>query len=142
MEIEGPNGEAGSVGLASHGHQAAEDPAGAGPLLAAAWVACCSPIGAGHQVHLAGQKFANMSTLRGKMKEIIMSRKDGQELIAGSRGLRRRACLGMVVLPSKASCAVLLARWEGQSQARAGRGAAGLDDPPAALWSRRCLFAA
>jgi hypothetical protein len=35
-------------------------------------------------VHLAGQKFANMQTLRGKVKEIIMSRKDGQELIEGS----------------------------------------------------------
>ena len=33
---------------------------------------------------LAGQKFANMSTLRGKMKEIIMSRKDGQKMIDGS----------------------------------------------------------
>ena len=33
---------------------------------------------------LAGQKFANMSTLRGKMKEIIMSRKDGQQMIEGS----------------------------------------------------------
>jgi len=46
-------------------------------------------------VHLAGQNFANMQTLRGKMKEIIMSRKDGQELIAGSPDtLLVRAILG------------------------------------------------
>jgi len=35
-------------------------------------------------VLLSGQKFANMATLRGKMKEIIMSRKDGQQMIEGS----------------------------------------------------------
>jgi len=35
-------------------------------------------------VILAGQKFANIATVRGKVKEIIMARKDGQMLIEGS----------------------------------------------------------
>jgi len=35
-------------------------------------------------VVLAGQKFANIATVRGKVKEIIMARKDGQMMIEGS----------------------------------------------------------